>query len=139
MKKYKIHTEKELKVYTEKELEMYHFFEVQKGNLRALSLQVETLRNAVQSLSESLYTISDNANSQSRYNDYDILDRNGQDSFWKTDEEFKIAKKEEIDSYKQKVLDSEYARFNIDVTMEKVEGYPIKGTEHTINYDEVSK
>ena len=130
---------KKYKIYTEKELEMYHFFEVQKGNLRALREQIETLRNVVQSLSESLYTISDNANSQSRYNDYDILDRNGQDSFWKANEEFKIARKEEIDSYKQKVLDSDYARFDIDATMEKVEGYPIKGTEHTINYKEESK
>ena len=129
---------KKYKIYTEKELEMYHFFEVQKGNLRALREQIDTLRNVVQSLSESLYTISDNANSQSRYNDYDILDRNGQDSFWKANEEFKIARKEEIDSYKQKVLDSDYARFDIDATMEKVEGYPIKGTEHTINYKEVS-
>ena len=130
---------KKYKIYTEKELEMYHFFEVQKGNLRALREQIDTLRNIVQSLSESLYTISDNANSQSRYNDYDILDRNGQDSFWKANEEFKIARKEEIDSYKQKVLDSDYARFDIDATMEKVEGYPIKGTEHTINYKEESK
>tara|TARA_R100000329_G_C7554169_1_gene195891 strand:+ start:47 stop:442 length:396 start_codon:yes stop_codon:yes gene_type:complete len=130
---------KKYKIYTEKELEMYHFFEVQKGNLRALREQIDTLRNVVQSLSESLYTISDNANSQSRYNDYDILDRNGQDSFWKANEEFKIARKEEIDSYKQKVLDSDYARFDIDATMEKVEGYPIKGTEHTINYKEESK
>ena len=130
---------KKYKIYTEKELEMYHFFEVQKGNLRALREQIETLRNVVQSLSESLYTISDNANSQSRYNDYDILDRNGQESFWRANEEFKIARKEEIDSYKQKVLDSDYARFDIDATMEKVEGYPIKGTEHTINYKEESK
>jgi hypothetical protein len=130
---------KKYKIYTEKELEMYHFFEVQKGNLRALREQIDTLRNIVQSLSESLYTISDNANSQSRYNDYDILDRNGQDSFWKANEEFKIARKEEIDSYKQKVLDSDSARFDIDATMEKVEGYPIKGTEHTINYKEESK
>ena len=130
---------KKYKIYTEKELEMYHFFEVQKGNLRALREQIETLRNVVQSLSESLYTISDNANSQSRYNDYDILDRNGQESFWRANEEFKIARKEEIDSYKQKVLDSDSARFDIDATMEKVEGYPIKGTEHTINYKEESK
>ncbi len=130
---------KKYKIYTEKELEMYHFFEVQKGNLRALREQIETLRNVVQSLSESLYTISDNANSQSRYNDYDILDRNGQESFWRANEEFKIARKEEIDSYKQKVLDSDSARFDIDATMEKVKGYPIKGTEHTINYKEESK
>ena len=130
---------KKYKIYTEKELEMYHFFEVQKGNLRALREQIDTLRNIVQSLSESLYTISDNANSQSRYNDYDILDRNGQESFWRANEEFKIARKEEIDSYKQKVLDSDSARFDIDATMEKVEGYPIKGTEHTINYKEESK
>ena len=56
-----------------------------------------------------------------------------------TNEEFKIARKEEIDSYKQKVLDSDSARFDIDATMEKVKGYPIKGTEHTINYKEESK
>ena len=38
---------KKYKIYTEKELEMYHFFEVQKGNLRALREQIDTLRNVI--------------------------------------------------------------------------------------------
>ena len=38
---------KKYKIYTEKELEMYHFFEVQKGNLRALREQIEDLERKI--------------------------------------------------------------------------------------------